>query len=128
MKKPAYTLPGLAVSIDKLLYHTPAPEEGPSDVHAFIYFLTIHNQSVHHIKILGRRWILSQRNGHTFILEGQGVVGKLPFLEPGQQFSYNSYHLVRYSTLAVGSFHALDENGQHVLIRIPPFEMMIPGH
>lgn len=124
--EPPYALPGLDVTIDQLKYcEMPLGAQSPL-AHTFVYFLTVRNQTPQQIQILGRRWILSQRDGCTFVLEGQGVVGKLPVLEPGQQFSYHSYHLIGQSTLAMGSFHGLDENGKHVFLRIPPFEMIIP--
>ena len=57
-------------------------------------------------------------------VEGDGVVGKCPRLEPGESFSYHSFHLNDTTTaVAEGSYIGIDEKGRKVLTRIPKFEM-----
>ena len=60
------------------------------------------------------------------IVEGDGVVGQTPYLRPGEEFSYNSYHVVAMDSAATGSFLALTDEGQAVVTRIPRFEMQVP--
>ena len=61
-------------------------------------------------------------------VEGAGVVGQFPSIEPGEHFSYNSFHLLAgRSAIAEGSYLGLNAAGQKVLTRIPKFEMRVPG-
>ena len=60
------------------------------------------------------------------ILEGDGVVGQTPDIEPGGAFSYNSYHVARGSGTAEGSFFGQTEDGRRVFVRIPAFKLELP--
>lgn len=118
-------LPGLAVSVDQVAYHPEimAPPERPL---AFVYHLSIHNQSETPVTIVGRKWIVTDDGGDTLVVEGDGVVGQFPRLAPGETFSYNSYHVIREASRATGSFFGETEGGEPVFVRIPEFTMELP--
>jgi ApaG protein len=65
-------------------------------------------------------------DGGTLVVEGDGVVGKTPCLEPGESFSYNSYHTIGSDSVAEGAFFGLTDSGEAVRVRIPRFEMKVP--
>ena len=95
--------PGLHVSVDRVV-HRPdleAPDDRP---HPFVYFLTIRNDSDETVTIKGRKWVVTDANGQRVVVEGDGVVGQFPRLEPGEHFSYNSYHVIGADSVAEGSF------------------------
>ena len=118
-------LPGLSVSVDQVVYlpHMMAPPDKP---YPFAYYLSIHNGSEETVTILGRKWIVTDESGGTLVVEGDGVVGQTPTLQPGQTFSYNSYHVISESSLANGTFFGETENGSAVYVRIPEFKMDLP--
>jgi ApaG protein len=116
------------VVLDRLIYQRDATNLPPERPHAFIYFLTIRNLSDRRFTLLGRKWILAHADGKTEVIEGDKIVGETPTLAPGEEFSYNSYHVTAVNTLARGSFHGVDETGQAIHVKIPPFEMIIPAH
>ena len=119
-------LPGLRVAVDKVQYQPDA--ETPADrPHCFVYFITIYNDSDRTITVKGRKWVVKNDRGEITALEGDGVVGKFPTLEPGEKFSYNSYHLLdSRSAVAEGSYIGVDSSGGRVLMRIPKFRMVVP--
>ncbi len=120
-------LPGLCVTLDRLVYRDVA-EESPDRPHSFAYFLTIHNGSTQTVTIRGRKWVVVHDDGNTTVVEGEGVVGQTPTLEPGGEFSYNSHHLIDTATATVeGSYLGVTPEGDRVLIRIPCFELTVPG-
>ncbi len=125
MPSPALELPGLRVELDKLVYRHGA-ELPPDRPHAFVYFLTIHNDSARTVTLLGRKWIVEHDDGTQLVIEGDGIVGETPRLAPGAHFSYNSYHLTACDARAHGSFHGVDEHGARIFVRIPLFELVIP--
>ena len=126
MKTRPIELAGLEVVLDRLVHHIDTeryPEETP---HAFIYFLTIRNYSDRRVQLLGRKWVIEHENGETVVVEGDKIVGHTPKLAPGEEFSYNSFHLTATDCRASGSFHGLDEFENRVFVKIPPFSMKIP--
>lgn len=119
-------LPGLTARLDKLVYHhggKSLPEDKP---HAFVYFVTIQNSSDRAITLLGRKWVLQHRDGTQVVIEGDKIVGEMPRLAPGEQFSYNSYHVTGVDARASGSFHGVDEFGNKIHVRMDPFDMTVP--
>jgi ApaG protein len=115
-------LPGLTVTVDRV-QRVPSGDAPPHRPHKFAYFITIHNKSLRIVTVLKRKWVLTNAKGHKLVVEGDGVVGQFPRLTPGDQFHYNSYHLVDSTSTAEGAYIAKDEEGELLLIRIPPFPM-----
>ncbi len=60
------------------------------------------------------------------VIEGDKIVGETPRLPPGEEFTYNSYHVANGDAIARGCFHGVDELGRHVHVSLPVFEMRIP--
>lgn len=125
MSSPApIEMPGLRVTLDRLVYRQLDPEETDGREHAFIYFLSIHNDGDCAVTIRGRKWVVSHDDGTQLVLEGDGVVGKTPTIEPGEKFSYNSWHALPTTCgSATGAFLGVDANGRRVFVRIPEFKM-----
>jgi len=118
-------LNSLRVSLDKLVY-TPQLETPAERPHPFAYYLTIENLSEETITIKGRKWVLTDAQGHRIVIEGDGVVGKTPCLKPGERFSYHSYHVIASDSVAEGAFFAINQAGEPVVTPIPRFEMKVP--
>ena len=116
---------GLWVSVDRVDYVLGAG--GPPDrPHQFVYHVTIHNDSPQAVTIVGRKWVVTNAQGHRLMIEGDGVVGQFPRLTPGDQFHYNSYHLVDSDSEATGAYLAKDEGGKDLIVRIPAFRLDLP--
>ncbi len=63
----------------------------PSQYHyVFTYRITIENQSEFTIQLLRRRWHIYDAGFQSREVEGEGVVGQQPVLEPGQAHQYVS--------------------------------------
>jgi len=120
-----HELPQLRVTVDRVVFapHLDAPPERP---YPFVYFITIHNESDKTVTIKGRKWVVTDSQNQTVVVEGEGVVGKFPSLSPGESFSYNSYHVTASDSVATGSFLALTEDNVPVFARIPPFALVTP--
>lgn len=127
MSHAALELPGLRVELDNLVYRHGGTDLPPDRPHAFIYYLTIHNDSDRTVLLLGRKWVVENSDGTRLVIEGDNIVGETPQLAPGKHFSYNSYHITAADARVHGSFHGLDEHGARIFVRIPPFALEIPG-
>ena len=118
-------LPGLSVRVDRVVYMENA--QTPPDLpYCFVYYITIRNRSQNEVTIRGRKWIVRDGSGEVNVLEGDGVVGQKPRLAPGEEFSYDSYHLLKTPRgVAEGSYLGIDDQGRAVVTRIPKFEMEV---
>lgn len=118
-------LEGLSVQVDDVIYmpSLDAPVEKP---HPFVYFISIKNNSSQQVTIQGRKWVVKEGSDVT-VVEGDGVVGQTPVLAPGENFSYNSYHVIAANAVAEGAFFGKTASGDWVFTKIPPFELKVPG-
>jgi ApaG protein len=119
-------LPGLTARLDKLCYHHGGASLPADKPHAFVYFVTIHNGGARAVTLLGRKWVVQHADGTQLVIEGDKIVGETPRLSPGEEFSYNSYHVTGLDATVQGSFHGVDELGHRIHVILPPFEMTIP--
>jgi ApaG protein len=118
-------LPGLTVEVTQVV-HAPELSGPPDRPHVFVYFITIANESEETVTIKGRKWVVREADGNVIAVEGDGVVGEFPRLEPGESFQYNSSHTVAVDAVAEGAYLGQTDAGEPVFTRIPPFEMQVP--
>ncbi len=117
------------VKVDDVIY-MPSLEAPPERPHPFVYFLSIHNKGFQEITIRGRKWVVRQDDGETTVVEGEGVVGQVPKIRPGEHFSYNSYHTTATHARVAGSFFGTEnsgkKSGQRFYVKIPEFRLEVP--
>ena len=58
--------------------------------YAFAYTITIENQSKDTVQLTSRKWEIKDSLNKTQIVEGEGVIGEKPILQPGERHSYTS--------------------------------------
>jgi len=120
-------LNGFVATVDRVV-HAPDLPASPDQPFPFVYHITIRNGSDRTVTVKGRKWVVRGEDGTTMAMEGDGVVGCFPRLEPGEEFSYNSYHTTAGRAVAEGAYLAVTEEGEAVMARIPQFGMIPPGH
>ena len=119
-------LPGLKVTVERVEYH-PEMKTPPDRPHCFVYFINIHNGSETPVTIRGRKWVVTNNRGEVLVVEGEGVVGQTPRLDPDESFDYNSCHLLDTGeATAEGAYFGVDDSGRRILTRIPKFRMKVP--
>jgi ApaG protein len=94
----------------------------------FAYRITIENNNTYPVRLLRRHWHIFDSNGQYREVEGDGVVGVQPTLNPGEQYQYVSGCNLRSE---MGKMHGtyLMENllsKQNFSANIPVFEMQAP--
>ncbi len=115
---------GVRVEVDDVVY-MPSLHSPPDKPYPFIYFITIYNESDRVIRILGRKWLVIEGEGECVVVEGNGVIGETPTLKPGEDFSYNSYHVVASSGEAAGALYGVAD-GERFMVEIPEFALNCP--
>ena len=116
---------GLRVKVDDVVYmpNLDAPANKP---HPFVYFISIYNDSAVPVTLRGRKWVVREVDGEVTVVEGEGIVGQAPRIEPGGHFSYNSYHVVAGPAVAEGAFFGETATGDWIFTRIPEFRLETP--
>jgi ApaG protein len=98
-----------------------------NDYHVWVYTVTIENNSNRPIQLLNRYWKIVDSYGHVEEVQGAGVVGKQPQLEPGEKFQYSSStHLNSSSGMMFGVYEMLDESNNIFDVEIPAFPLDTP--
>ena len=96
--------------------------------HAFMYFITIENQSKDVVQLLSRHWKILESLSRPQYVNGNGVVGKKPVIKPGESHIYQSGSLI---TSPLGSM-----TGTYIMINfstakkfnvdVPSFKLSVP--
>lgn len=81
--------------------------------HLFGYRIVISNQSDQAVQVVRRRWTIIDGDGRRRDVEGDGVIGQRPILEPGESFEYASFCPLptRWGTME-GSYLMASETGE----------------
>ncbi len=94
----------------------------------FLYVITIENKSEHTVKLISRHWDIFDSNSVYSQVDGDGVVGEQPVLEPGEIFEYeSSCNLTSDIGRMSGSYlmqRKIDKAQFNVTI--PEFELIVP--
>ncbi len=94
----------------------------------FSYTVTIRNEGPAPAQLVSRRWIITDGAGRREEVEGEGVVGRQPRLEPGQAFEYTSFCVLPTSHGSMrGSYRMVREGGDSFDAEIAPFSLVVPG-
>ena len=88
----------------------------------YTYNISITNHSNQACQLLRRHWIIVDGNGHREEVEGEGVVGEQPLIQPGECYQYSSYCPLATPTGNMrGSFLFVDSQGNEFNVKVPLF-------
>ena len=94
----------------------------------FAYQITIKNEGDAPAQLLTRHWLIKDAFQNTEEVRGEGVVGEMPILEPGEAFSYSSWCPLRteYGVMR-GTYGMVRPDGEAFEAVIAPFALMTPS-
>jgi ApaG protein len=93
----------------------------------FQYTVRITNQGTETVQLLSRHWIITDALEHIEEVQGPGVVGETPVLEPGQSFQYSSWCPLPTPTGTMhGTYQMVGPGGKQFDIEIAPFALRAP--
>ena len=98
-----------------------------SDQYVWLYTINIENGGTEAVQLLNRHWIITNAVGHVEEVQGPGVVGEQPVLQPGDSFQYTSGCPLRTpSGLMVGTYEMVGPGDECFDIDIPAFSLDSP--
>jgi len=97
--------------------------------HLFAYRITIENLTIYPVKLVSRHWHIKDSNGTHREVEGEGVVGQQPVIQPGNSYQYTSAVNI-YSEIGKMYGTYLMENlfnKKKLTVTIPEFKLIVPA-
>ncbi|MDH3711663.1 MAG: Co2+/Mg2+ efflux protein ApaG [Cyclobacteriaceae bacterium] len=101
----------------------------PSQHHyVFTYRISIENGGAHTIQLKRRRWYIHDANTSVRTVEGEGVVGQQPVLEPGEKHQYISGCNLKSGIGKMHGYYEMEQliDGSKFKVSIPEFQMIFP--
>ena len=104
-------------------YSSPAQEH-----YVFAYKIDILNGSEYTVKLLRRHWYIYDANGVVREVEGEGVVGQQPVLEPGDSHQYVSGCNLKSGLGKMRGSYQMERlvDGKEFSVEIPEFTLVVP--
>lgn len=117
---------GVKISVDTVYqdeYSNPDKEH-----FMFAYQITIENLSDYAIQLMRRQWFIFDSNGTQKEVEGEGVVGLQPVIEPGESHSYVSGCSLTTDIGSMSGTYLMNRliDGTDFTVDIPEFHLIVP--
>lgn len=95
----------------------------PSAGHyVFAYFVRIENIGDLSAQLISRRWLIHDSIGEDTEVEGEGVVGEQPVIEPGRVHEYQSFCILKSGEgFMEGHYNFVRADGALFVAAIPRF-------
>jgi len=94
----------------------------------FTYHISIQNSSKKTIQLLSRKWYITDSNGESRFVEGEGVVGEQPVISAGDHYEYYSGCLLKTGFGKMkGSYTFLNvDDDASFEVEVAEFNMVLP--
>jgi ApaG protein len=96
--------------------------------YAFKYQITIENNSTATVQLISRHWEILDSLKPIQIVDGEGVIGKKPKLNPGDSHTYASGCILSSTIGAMsGYFNFINHNStNNFKVQVPTFKLLAP--
>ncbi len=96
--------------------------------YVFAYKISIENNSEFTVKLLRRHWYIHDATGIMREVEGEGVVGQQPTLEPGELHEYVSGCNLKTGLGKMRGTYLMERlvDGKKFDVTIPEFNLIVP--
>jgi ApaG protein len=118
---------GIEISVE--CKYWPEQSSPKDNLYFFVYYITIENKSGESVQLIKRHWDIFDSISDKRTVDGIGVVGETPVLEPGERFEYNSgCNLVSEIGFMQGYYTMKRlRNETEINVNIPQFNLIVPA-
>lgn len=94
----------------------------------FSYCITIENKSEYTVQLISRHWDIYDSSSEHSEVDGEGVVGEQPVLEPGELFEYESACSLTTDMGKMSGTYLMERKVDKARfhVTIPEFELIVP--
>lgn len=116
-----------ALTVEVRTCFDPDKSRPEDDHYVFTYTVKLHNIGRIPVQLLKRYWLITDANGGTEEVHGEGVVGEQPWMRPGDDFEYTSGAILKTDVGTMrGCYQLVADDGTHFEADIPQFTLSIP--
>lgn len=110
------------------VFYQPSQSSPVNSEYLFAYRITIENTGIFPVMLHRRHWHIHESNGTHREVEGEGVVGQQPIIEPGASYQYIS---AANLTSDIGKMYGTYQmenlyNKTEFNVAIPEFQLVAP--
>ena len=129
----AYTATTRGVLVRVRTLYLEDQSEPEDNTYVWAYEVRIENGGAEAVQLLRRTWRITDARGRVQVVQGEGVVGEQPRLQPGESFEYTSgTHLPTPSGFMGGEYHmVVTSSGEAFDAAVPSFSLdslEVPTH
>lgn len=117
-----------AIEISTRPMYLPEQSEPDESRYVFSYEIEISNEGEAPVQLMSRYWLITHGSGRQEQVEGEGVVGQQPVIEPGASHRYSSGAILDSPVGTMeGYYEFRDAEGNRFRAEIDRFRLSIPG-
>jgi len=103
-------------------------EQSREGEYVFVYHICIRNNGEQAAQLLSRKWLITDADGNITEVQGDGVIGQQPVIQPQQEHRYSSYSVLKTKVGCMqGSYQMCTEDGVQFEAEIPMFTLAVSG-
>ena len=115
------------ITVDVATTYVEAQSSPEANRYVFTYTITIRNQGTAAARLLNRHWLITDADRKIQEVRGEGVIGKQPYLTPGEAYEYTSGAAIETPVGAMeGEYEMIDDDGNRFLAPVAPFSLSVP--
>ena len=117
---------GITVSVET--FYQPDYSNVANNEFMFAYRITIENSNTYPVKLLRRHWYFQYATGRLREVEGEGVVGLQPVIEPGKTHQYVSGSHLKTEMGKMHGTYLMERviDARRFKVTIPEFQLIAP--
>jgi len=98
------------------------------DKYVFAYKITVHNNSQQSVQLINRYWLITDGNGKKTEVQGAGVIGEQPHIQPDDSFQYTSGAVLDTPVGTMQGYYEMQrEDGEMFQAPINVFGLAVPN-
>ena len=106
--------------------YLPERSDPERNTYYFAYRVRITNEGKETVQLMSRHWIITNADGRREEVEGPGVVGQQPVLNPGQAYEYTSFCPLNTPMGTMhGTYQMMTDDGESFDAEIAPFTLAL---
>ncbi len=103
-------------------------EHSEPNHYVFAYHVCIRNEGEQAAQLLGRQWIITDSDGDITEVQGEGVIGVQPLIQPQCEHRYSSFSVLKTPVGCMQGFYQMcAEDGTFFEAEIPTFTLAVKG-
>jgi ApaG protein len=93
-----------------------------------VYTIHIKNYNDFPVQLISRHWDITEADGEKKVVDGPGVVGEQPVIEPDGLHAYSSFCVLTFPIGRMSGYYNMIrvDTGEEFTVDIPPFNLVQP--